>query len=55
MWLERGNSEFKIWSGARDLNPGPHGPELHGLSSRNERNDRLQFDSLCAALPLVQI
>src|SRR2546427_2605725 len=22
-----GSSEFKIWSGARDLNPGPHGPE----------------------------
>jgi hypothetical protein len=21
-------SEFKMWSGARDLNPGPHGPEL---------------------------
>jgi len=21
-------SEFKTWSGARDLNPGPHGPEL---------------------------
>ena len=20
--------KFKIWSGARDLNPGPHGPEL---------------------------
>src|SRR2546430_8222958 len=20
--------EFEIWSGARDLNPGPHGPEL---------------------------
>ena len=20
-------SKFKIWSGARDLNPGPHGPE----------------------------
>ena len=19
--------EFRIWSGARDLNPGPHGPE----------------------------
>jgi len=19
--------EYKIWSGARDLNPGPHGPE----------------------------
>jgi len=21
------DSKFKIWSGARDLNPGPHGPE----------------------------
>jgi len=28
------NSEFRNWSGARDLNPGPHGPEpswLHVL------------------------
>ncbi len=23
-------SEFKNWSGARDLNPGPHGPEPCG-------------------------
>ncbi len=23
----KGGPEFKNWSGARDLNPGPHGPE----------------------------
>jgi hypothetical protein len=26
-------SEFGIWSGARDLNPGPHGPEIYAVSS----------------------
>ena len=25
--------EFKNWSGARDLNPGPHGPEIYAVSS----------------------
>ena len=29
-----GHSYLKIWSGARDLNPGPHGPELWAVSSR---------------------
>src|SRR6202022_3181443 len=24
---------FRNWSGARDLNPGPHGPETRALSS----------------------
>src|ERR1035437_242366 len=24
---------FEIWSGARDLNPGPHGPEIYAVSS----------------------
>jgi hypothetical protein len=27
------DSEFRNWSGARDLNPGPHGPEIHAVSS----------------------
>src|SRR2546427_5364172 len=35
----------RAWSGARDLNPRPHGPELCELSSRNVVNDRIQFDS----------
>ena len=26
--------EFRFWSGARDLNPGPLGPEFHGRPSR---------------------
>jgi hypothetical protein len=30
---------------ARDLNPGPHGPELCELSSRNARNDRFLFET----------
>jgi len=34
---------FDKWSGARDLNPGPHGPELCELSSRNVGNDRFRF------------
>ena len=25
---------FRFWSGARDLNPGPHGPEFCDLSSK---------------------
>ena len=29
----RVSSEFKIWSGARDLNPGPHGLESDGAHS----------------------
>src|SRR5207253_3419675 len=34
---------FDKWSGARDLNPGPHGPELCELSSTNVGNDRFRF------------
>jgi hypothetical protein len=37
-------SEFKNWSGARDLNPGPHGPELCDISFRNGGNDRFLFE-----------
>jgi hypothetical protein len=29
-------SEFRKWSGARDLNPGPHGPEPLQRSVRGE-------------------
>jgi len=30
----RGDSEYcEFWSGARDLNPGPHGPEICAVSS----------------------
>jgi hypothetical protein len=25
--------EFNTWSGARDLNPGPHGPEIYAVPS----------------------
>src|SRR5256885_8718128 len=32
------------WSGARDLNPGPHGPELCELSSRIGGNDRFRLE-----------
>jgi hypothetical protein len=30
--------------GARDLNPGPHGPELCDISFRNGENDRFLFE-----------
>jgi hypothetical protein len=36
--------EFRFWSGARDLNPGPHGPELCDISSKNGGNDRFLFE-----------
>jgi hypothetical protein len=35
---------FGKWSGARDLNPGPHGPELCDISSKNGGNDRFLFE-----------
>jgi hypothetical protein len=28
-----GGIVFRNWSGARDLNPGPHGPEIQAVSS----------------------
>jgi hypothetical protein len=46
---------FKNWSGARDLNPGPHGPELCDIPSRHVGNDRFQFESFIAANHSVQI
>jgi len=36
------------------LNPGPHGPELCDLSSRNVGNDRFQFEISDPASLLVQ-
>src|SRR3989442_1152456 len=44
----------ELWSGARDLNPGPHGPELCDLLSRNVGNDRFQFEISDPASLLVQ-
>jgi hypothetical protein len=35
---------FRNWSGARDLNPGPHGPELCDISFRNGGNDRFLLE-----------
>jgi len=36
------------------LNPGPHGPELCELSSRNVGNDRFQFEISDTAAMAVQ-
>jgi hypothetical protein len=51
---DRGNLSSVGWSVARDLNPGPHGPELCDLSSRNVGNDRFQFEISDPASLLVQ-
>ena len=37
--------EYKIWSGARDLNPGPHGPEIYAVSSTQTVFDGFEFNS----------
>ncbi len=50
-----GDSEFKNWSGARDLNPGPHGPESHNFPSRSVDFCLLQVDSSDSAALPVQI
>jgi len=42
-WLDV--PEFKVWSGAGDLNPGPHGPELYDLSSTEHVYDGFEFIS----------
>ena len=41
------NADLRIqnWSGARDLNPGPHGPESHDVSSSLADFDRLQLET----------
>jgi len=36
---------FGFWSGARDLNPGPHGPEIHAISSTESDFERFEFIS----------
>ena len=47
--------EFKNWSGARDLNPGPHGPESHDSSSKHVGFCVFQFDSSSRRARSVQI
>jgi hypothetical protein len=52
----RGNRRFRIrkWSGARDLNPGPHGPEPHDSSSKHVGFRVFQFESSGRRAPSVQ-
>src|SRR5205809_8078320 len=47
--------QIQIWSGARDLNPGPHGPESHDSSSRHVGFCVFQFDSSSRRARSVQI
>src|SRR5258706_3649562 len=42
---------FRNWSGARDLNPGPHGPEPCALP--NCASPRRESDSIGALLPTL--
>src|SRR2546430_4868835 len=44
-----------VWSGARDLNPGPHGPESHDSSSKHVGFCVFQFDSSSRRARSVQI
>ncbi len=37
--------EFRIWSGARDLTPGPHGPEIYAVSSTESDFEGFEFIS----------
>jgi hypothetical protein len=46
---------FRNWSGARDLNPGPHGPESHDSSSKPVGFCVFPFDSSNRHGPSVQI
>ena len=46
---------FDKWSGARDLNPGPHGPESHDSSSKHGGFCAFQFDSSSRRARSVQI
>ena len=39
------DSELKKWSGARDLTPGPHGPELCAVSSTEAVFEGFEFIS----------
>ena len=36
---------FGFWSGARDLNPGPHGPEIWAVSSTETGFEGFEVDS----------
>ena len=36
--------EIRNWSGARDLNPGPHGPELSGVSATERGFEGFEID-----------
>jgi hypothetical protein len=47
--------QIRFWSGARDLNPGPYGPELLDISSK--RAEMIGFRSISPTPPteLVQI
>src|ERR1700692_805692 len=36
---------FKNWSGARDLNPGPHGPEIYAVLSTEDDFDGFELIS----------
>jgi hypothetical protein len=49
------DSEFRNWSGARDLNPGPHGAESHDSPSKHVGFCVFQFDSSSRRAPSVQI
>jgi hypothetical protein len=37
--------DLSIWSGARDLNPGPHGPEILAVSSTEMGFEGFEFIS----------
>jgi hypothetical protein len=43
------------WSGARDLNPGPHGPESHRILSRPVAFKRFLFKASTVRDTRVQI
>jgi hypothetical protein len=44
--MARAGSNKGIWSGARDLNPGPHGPEICAVSSTESVFERLELNSM---------
>ena len=48
-------SELKRWSGARDLTPGPHGPELVDIPANDAGFCALRFQSSGRSATAVQI
>ena len=42
---------FGFWSGARDLNPGPHGPEIYAVSSTEIDFEGFELISMLPAAP----